>query len=264
MTDPGGASHRARGELDALAAALRAVTHEFGRAARAIPGVRAIEAQASSGERYLLRQIKRRLDEIESPIGPTATQTPPVKPGANQPAAAVGDGSPIDQRLRALLTRSVRDTPAESRRTLHEALLDELVPDEARILAAMSDGSTFPLVHIAEPGVGTYQKLVLENASSVGRAAGVALPDRVHIYVSHLRRLGLVESGPEDHALKDEYDVLLTEPKLRATIASIGKGPRGARMIRRTVRISDLGRELWEAANPPEDADADHPNVPPG
>ena len=94
---------------------------------------------------------------------------------------------------------------------------------------ALSDGSSYPLVHIAEPGVGSYQKLVLENASSVGRAAGVALPDRVHLYVSHLRRLGLVESGPEDHSLKDEYDILLTEPKLRETIASIGKGASGCR-----------------------------------
>ena len=91
------------------------------------------------------------------------------------------------------------------------------------------------------PESGSNQKLVPENASSVGRAAGVALPDRVHLYVSHLRQLGLVESGPENHSLKDHYEILLTEPKLRETIASIGKGPLGRRVIRRTVRISDLG-----------------------
>ena len=119
-------------------------------------------------------------------------------------------------------------------------------------------------MHIAEPGIGSYQKLVLENASSVGRAAGVALPDRVHLYVSHLRGLGLVESRPEDHSLKDQYDILLTEPKLRETIASIGKSPRGARIIRRTVRISDLGRELWEAARSSQHLAADEPDVPTG
>ncbi len=166
--------------------------------------------------------------------------------------------------MRALLTRSMHDTPTESRRTLHDVLVGELVPDEARILSALSDGSSYPLVHITRPGTGSYQKLVLENASSVGRAAGVALPDRVHLYVSHLRRLGLVEAGPEDRSLKDEYDILLTEPNLRATIAAIGKGPRGARIIRRTVRISDLGRELWEAARPPQDTGGGQRDAPAG
>ena len=166
-------------------------------------------------------------------------------------------GSTVEEKMTELLTRSMHDTPSDSRRTLHEVLVGELVPDEARILSALSDGSSYPLVHIAAPGVASSQKLVLENASSVGRAAGVALPDRVQVYVSHLRRLGLVEAGPEDHSLKDEYDILLTEPNVRAMIASIGKGPRGARIIRRTVRMSDLGRELWEAARRPQDPGGD-------
>lgn len=170
----------------------------------------------------------------------------------------------LEEKISALLARSTHDTPSESRRRLHEVLVGELVPDEARILSALSDGSSYPLVHITRPGVSSYQKLVVENASSVGRAAGVALPDRVHLYVSHLRRLGLVEAGPEDHSLKDEYDILLTEPNLRATIDAMGKGPRSARIIRRTVRMSDLGRELWEAARSPQDAGGGQRDAPAG
>ena len=115
----------------------------------------------------------------------------------------------------------------------------------------MSDGSTFPLVHIAEPGVGTYQKLVaaerLECRAHRGRGAAGSRP---HIclasaptWAGRVRAGGSCAQGrirhPADRAQR------------RATITSIGKGPRGARVIRRTVRISDLGRELWEAANPP-------------
>ena len=155
----------------------------------------------------------------------------------------------------------MRNTPETSRRLLHEGLIAELVPDEARILSALSDGSTYALVHIAQRGIGGYGDRILENASSVGRAAGVALPEYVHLYVSHLRRAGLVESGPEDPSLKDEYDILLTEPNLLATIASVGKGPLGARIIRRTVRISDLGRELWETAHPRQELDDEPPDV---
>jgi hypothetical protein len=245
-------------ELDAVAAAVGAVTREIRRAARAIPGLALIEAQASAGERFVLRQIKRRLDQLD----PRRLTSEPSRPMLVAPL----DGSDprpdvaaptVEEKMRALLTRSMHDTPSDSRRTLHEVLLAELVPDEARILSALSDGSSYPLVHIGAPGVGSYQKLVLENASSVGRAAGVALPDRVHLYVSHLRRLGLVEAGPEDHSLKDEYDILLTEAYLRAMIDAVGRGPRGARIIRRTVRMSDLG----EAARSPQDPGGDEPDA---
>jgi Abortive infection alpha len=238
------------------------VTREIRRAARAIPGVTLIEAQAGAGERFVVRQIKRRLDQLD----PWRLISEPSRPmlvapsdGSNpRPDAAAPT---LEEKMTALLTRSMHDTPGDSRRTLHEVLVAELVPDEARILSALSDGSSYPLVHIAAPGVGSYQKLVLENASSVGRAAGVALPDRVHLYVSHLRRLGLVEVGPEDHSLKDEYDILLTEAYLRAMIDAMGKGPRGARIIRRTVRMSDLGRELWEASRSQQDPGGDEPDA---
>lgn len=254
---------RPRSELEALAKAAGALTGGIRRAARTIPGVSLIEAQASAGERFLLRQIKRRLDQIDPPPRAAGNARPihgaPASDGSN--AASDAWRPTIEDSMQELLTRSLRNTPAESRQTLHELLVSQLVPDEARILSALSDGSSYPLVHIAEPGIGSYQKLVLENASSVGRAAGVTLPDRVHLYVSHLRRLGLVESGPENHSLKDQYEILLTEPKLRETIASIGKGALGPRIIRRTVRISDLGRELWEAARSSENLGADQPDV---
>ena len=258
-TDAERKSHETH-ELDAVAAALGAVTGRIQQAARAIPGVTRIEAQANAGQRFVLRELKRRLDQVDARRLPDEPSRGAPPGGSNPPP----DAPTVEERMRMLLSRSVHDTPRESRRALHEVLVGELVPDEARILSALSDGSSYPLVDIARPGVGTHQRLVLENASSVGRAAGVALPDRVHLYISHLRRLGVVEAGPEDHSLKDEYDILLTEPGLKETITALGKGPRGSRIIRRTVRISDLGRELWEAARSPQGARGDDRDVPAG
>ena len=258
-TDAERQSHELRG----LVAAVGAVTREIRRAARAIPGLGLVEAQASAGQRFVLREIKRGLDQLDPRILESEPSRPMLvaPPDESHPPPDVSSQT-VEEKMTALLMRSMHDTPSDSRRTLYEVLVGELVPDEARILSALSDGSSYPLVDIAGPGVGRYQKLVLENASSVGRAAGVALPDRVHLYVSHLRRLGLVETGPEDHSLKDEYDILLTEPNLRGIIAAMGKGPRGARVIRRTVRMSDLGRELWEAARSPQDAGGNEPEAP--
>jgi hypothetical protein len=220
------------GAVGAVAGQTRAV-------ARAVPGARIIEAQVAEAERALVRELKRRLDGVDN-RPPAALGAPPQPPPELAP-------SPADT-LSALLRRSKTSTPAESRRALHEALLAAIVPDEARILSALSDGSTYPLVHVAEPGVGPLQKRVLENASSVGRAAGVALPDRTHLYVTHLRRMGLVETGPEDNSIRDEYELLLSDAVVRAAIGGVSRGPLGARIIRQTVRLSPLGRELWDAA----------------
>jgi hypothetical protein len=252
VTDHGPPSDEFRADLGALVGALGKVTRDLRDAVRTIPGVRLIEAQAQAGEQFLWREIRRRLDELEPwPVAPDAGSRHLAPRSTNGQAASRARPPTIDETIRGLLARSMHHTPAESRRSLHELLVAEIVPDEARILSALSDGSVYPMVHIAEAN----KNRVLEYASSVGRAAGVALPGRVHFYVSHLRQLGLVEAGPEDRSLREEYDILLTDSLLMATIAAIGKGPRGARVIRATVRISDLGRELWEAAIPPEPVD---------
>ena len=260
MMEPGGQSDDSGGQLGALGEALDGVTRGVRDVVRAIPGVRQVEAQAEAGGRFIRGELKKRLDSGDPPPIPPRRPPPAIAAPRSEPPRAVSTGRPsVAQALQALLTASMRSTPEMGRRMLLEGLVGELVPDEARILSALSDGSIYALVHITEPGIGGHRHRVLENASSVGRAAGVALPEYVHLYVSHLRRMGLVESGPEDHSLKDEYDILLSEPKLRATIASRGKGPRGVRIMRRTVRISDLGRELWETAHPPQDQVNDEP-----
>ncbi len=74
-------------------------------------------------------------------------------------------------------------SPDKSRDALYLDLLHALVPDEARILAALSDGSAYPVIHVGEPGAGgaTY---TLKNASTVGRAAGVSLPRHTPLYLT--------------------------------------------------------------------------------
>ncbi|MEA2169314.1 MAG: hypothetical protein QOF76_2614 [Solirubrobacteraceae bacterium] len=201
---------------------------------RRLPGLDRLEAETGALGHRALKDLKRRLDALEPPRRAPEQLQLPAPPEAMQ----------------SLLRRSMDDSPSDSRRILHQALLRELVPDEARILAALADGSAYPLVHVAEPGIGAYQKRVLENASSVGRAAGVALPDRTHIYLAHLRRLGLVETRDEDRGIRDEYEILLTDQLVRSTVDRIARGPRPARIIRRVVRISDLGQELWDATQP--------------
>lgn len=213
----------------------------FVEALRALPGAGMAERAAAKAERALLKSLNERIVELEADP-PANGDAPRLPPPVRTPA----------ELLDALLTTSLDLTPAQSRERLHTLALERLIPDEARMLAALSDGSVYVLVHIAvSQRPGSQPRYTLENASNVGRAAGVSLPDRVPGYVTHLIALGLVETGPEDPSLATEYDILLTEsPLIEARKKADRAGRLPGRVIRRTVRISDFGRELWETARP--------------
>ncbi len=187
----------------------------------------------ADAERALVRVARRHLSDLDPPAVTVAPDDDPASPNAV---------------LRALLDRSMYTSPDKSRDSLYLDLLNALVPDEARILAALSDGSAYPVIHIAEPGAGGTPVFALKNASTIGRSAGVSLPRYTPLYLTRMLRLGLVRLGPEASSMNDEYEMLLTDSAVNIAVATARRGVRAARVVRRTVRISDLGQELWEAA----------------
>lgn len=191
---------------------------------------------AAGVERMVIRAIRQHLEQIDPSVDPSAAQVTGDNAGSEAPSDI----------LRSLLDKSVHNLPEDSRNDLYRALLQALLPDEARILAAMSDGSTHPLIHIAEPGPNS--EMVLTNASTVGRVAGVSLPGHTPLYLTRLMQFGLVAIGPEGPSSMDEdYELLLTESAVNAAQAKARRGIIGARVIRRTVGLSELGQEMWDA-----------------
>ncbi|HEY2206490.1 MAG TPA: Abi-alpha family protein [Pseudonocardia sp.] len=192
-------------------------------------------------EDAVLREVKVRLAEVQT--GPTGTAGRHGRVAPPTPAELLDD----------LLAASLDADRSRGRDELHRALLLRLVPDEARILAALADGTPYALVHVQSRAQGG--RTVLSNASTVGRAAGVEVLDAVTTYVSHLRALGLAEEGAEDDSLAAQYDALLGDPGVRrAEDEARAAGRIGARVVRRTLRLSRLGAELWRACRP-DDAD---------
>lgn len=192
---------------------------------------------ATAVERLVIRVIRQHIEQLDPPADPSAAHVTGDNAGSEAPADI----------LRSLLDKSVHNLPDDSRNALYCALLQALVPDEARILAALSDGSTYPLVHVAEPGPNS--DIVLANASTVGRVAGVSLPDHTPQYLTRMMQLGLVTVGPEGpSSMNEDYELLLTESAVNAAQAKARRGIIGARIIRRTVGISELGQKMWDAA----------------
>jgi hypothetical protein len=224
-----------------------AVVHAGDQLARRLPGYAAAAEQLRKAEIALLAQVKQRLDEAAE---------------ADRRRAHDGHDGPVDARaalLHELLQASLYADTHRSRENLHLRILRSMVPDEARILAALADGSRFPLMHIETRGLGAT-RTVLANASTVGRVAGVHLNSAVPVYVTHMRDLGLVEEGPQDDTLSDQYALLGSEDYARRAESEAQDSTRlGAKVIRRTLHISPLGAELWTACRPAEPAVTEGP-----
>ena len=123
------------------------------------------------------------------------------------------------------------------------------MPDEARIIGALSDGSASPMMHVfARTVTGIGGEPILENAALVGKMANVSLPQLTPVYVSHLLALGLLETGPEDPRLKDDYQILGADSAVLRALKKGKRGPLEAKVERFTIRLSVLGRDLWDAA----------------
>jgi hypothetical protein len=208
--------------------------------ARRVPGVSAGEREVQRLERALFRELARRIDDAappaELPRGAAHTRT----------AGAPERPASPPELMETLLRRSIAQTPNDGERTLIEMLVRELVPDEARILSALADGSAYALIDIVGRGGSDRGQTLLANVSSVGRAAGVVLPERTPTYVAHMLGLDLARRGGELESLREDYEILLTEPAVMKARGGHG-GLRAARVVKGSLRISELGETLWKA-----------------
>jgi hypothetical protein len=164
---------------------------------------------------------------------------------SRRPEPVASSPEPLRDKMERLQSRALEQTTKGGQTELFHRILDQIVPDEARILSALSDGSVSPLVNVR----GWSRAGILENASLVGRTANLALPLMTPTYVGHLLSLGLLQVGPEEPSLKDDYQILMAESPVLKAIKAGAKGPIPARIEKATVRLSGLGLALWDATS---------------
>ncbi|HVK24080.1 MAG TPA: Abi-alpha family protein [Actinokineospora sp.] len=207
--------------------------------ARRLPGGELAERQVQKVEAAFATEVRKHIDDA-------------VEPSTSLIEAPRRAAEPMRLAMAELLERSVTDSKDAARDHYFESVLRQLLPDEARIVSALSDGTVYPLIHLAaRTSVAGGQRLVLENASTVGRSAGVIQPGLVPLYVSRILRFGLAEVGEEDTSLGVSYEMALTDDRVRDAEARIKAGGRfGPRIIRLTLRISELGAQFWAVCDP--------------
>lgn len=154
--------------------------------------------------------------------------------------------SGLRKRGMALIRLSQRSEPALD--DLHPSfgrLVDELLPDEARILRFMGKAGTQPLLDVRTKTLFMIgSDLLLGDLSMVAEMAGCAHPENDRSYFANLHRLGLLEMSDEPVDDYRRYALLEVQPAAVHAIESVKK----AHTVFRSIRVTAFGRRFIEMA----------------
>jgi hypothetical protein len=249
----------AGGAIVAAAKVGRILGRSGWRIARQLPGVTLVEQQAQRLRQAAASELLRLLEMPQQYFGTAGPEEQRVMMLVQD---APTDPAPLRTAMRELLDRAGRTTPVKSREYLFGTIVSQLVPDEARVLSELAGGRRFAAVDVVAKHVGrTATRPVFTNATLIGEVAGISPARNVATYLARLHGFGLVEYGPEAEDLGEEYDRLAVDAAVQEARSLIDHSKLGsAKLIRKTVALSALGREFWAACAPERPA----PGVPQG
>lgn len=153
----------------------------------------------------------------------------------------------------ALLRRSRDVWDNDHGHPAYARILDDLAPDEGRILLLLLRGGPQPAVDVRTGGpVGMVSStLVAPGLTMIGPRAGVRYLDEVPKYLNNLFRLGLI--WPSKEQLKDplEYQVVEAQPDVLGAMHSV----RSAKVVRRSIHLTPFGEDFCRTCLVSEDDD---------
>jgi hypothetical protein len=236
MTDPAAA-----GEL------VRGVAEDVAEASRAVSDV----ATAVSGGTPLPRALLRATLSLSSVMVP------------QEPDGGDGEMT-LRERGEDLLRRS-RDVWSEDEaHPAYGRILEELAPDEARILLLLLRGGPQPSVDVRTGGpVGMLSSsLIAGGLTMIGPRAGVRYLDEVPAYLNNLFRLGLVWFSREQLEDPLEYQVVEAQPDVLEAMHST----RFPKVVRRSIHLTPFGVDFCRTClvDPEDQTDLPEQGVPQG
>lgn len=168
----------------------------------------------------------------------------------------------LRERGEELLERSRDVWSEDATHPAYARILDELAPDEARVLLLLLRGGPQPSVDVRTGGpVGLVSSsLVAAGLSMIGARAGCRHLDQVPAYLNNLFRLGLIWFSREQLEDPMEYQVVEAQPDVLAAMHSV----RFAKVVRRSIHLTPFGEDFCRTClvDPEETADLPAHQVP--
>jgi hypothetical protein len=236
MTDPAAAGELVRGVAEDVAEASRAISN--------------VATAVSSGT-----PLPRAL--LQATISLSSMMAPDTEPERDRELT-------LRERGEDLLRRS-RDVWSEDEaHPAYGRILEELAPDEARILLLLLRGGPQPSVDVRTGGpVGMVSSaLVAGGLTMIGPRAGVRYLDEVPAYLNNLFRLGLIWFSREQLEDPLEYQVVEAQPDVLEAMHST----RFPRIVRRSIHLTPFGVDFCRTClvDPEDQADLPEQGVPEG
>ena len=148
----------------------------------------------------------------------------------------------LRERGQELLEKSRDVWNTDQGHPAYERILEQLAPDEARILLLLLKGGPQPSVDVRTGGpVGMVNShLIAPGLNMVGPRAGCRYLDQVPSYLNNLYRLGLVWFSRE--ALRDplEYQVVEAQPDVLEAMHTV----RFTKVVRRSIHLTPFGEDF--------------------
>jgi hypothetical protein len=151
----------------------------------------------------------------------------------------------LRERGEQLLERSRDVWGEEETHPAYARILDDLAPDEARILLLLLRGGPQPSVDVRTGGpVGMVSSaLVAPGMSMIGARAGCRYLEEVPAYLNNLFRLGLIWFSREQLEDPMEYQVVEAQPDVLAAMHSV----RFPKVVRRSIHLTPFGVGFCQA-----------------
>ncbi|HEX8646370.1 MAG TPA: Abi-alpha family protein [Thermoleophilaceae bacterium] len=162
---------------------------------------------------------------------------------------------PLRERGAELLRRSADVRYDDECHPAYERILEEMAPDEARILRFMCADGPQASVDVRTGGpIGMLSsQLVAPGLTMIAANAGCRRPERVHQYLNNLHRLGLIWFSRETLEDQAAYQVLEAQPEVGEAMKRAGRG----RTVRRSIHLTPFGEDFCKAALPLDTAEID-------
>ncbi len=186
------------------------------------------------------------LGVTEGSVREIVSYVPTSNGNSHQQTAITGyvrSGTLDDLRRRgdALLARSADVYFTEDVHPAYDRILDQLAPDEARILRFMALNGPQPSVDVrTNRPLGIGSELVTGDLTSVPEQAGVRYPDRARLYLINLNRLGLMITS-DDPVVLSRYMVLEVQPVVESALKQAGRAPK---IVRKSLRLTEFGEDF--------------------
>jgi hypothetical protein len=162
------------------------------------------------------------------------------------------DGSATADALRErgaeLLALSADVSFEEDTHPAFARILDQLAPDEARILRMLEEQGPQPAVDVRTGGaLNVRSQLVAPGLTMIGEEAGCRHLDRIRSYLNNLYRLGLIWFSREELDELSRYQVLEAQPAVAEALEEAG---RGAKTVRRSIHLTPFGEDFCRMCLP--------------